>query len=375
MSTRRKRGRTVTASPSAGKRHGRLAAVPAVVRTRIDPADASERLAYALIERHLLNRGVPVETNERALKSRIDRARDEMRTRPEGAEEARRITQGLTANGGAMLRTVERSCIELRAFAARAAVRLVALIREHGIESTAALVLLGSAAQWTALADALRDLVFERGPTAPKGEGPSFAELLKLAQSASGAARLDLLSALDVEQRTRSARDADAGTITTDELQRRVLALRANDPPTMTVDAPEPACVGDTQDDGETRHEGDMERDEGIVQEPDEGPHVGRGSRETRVSLPPPPAPPTSTPAPPQRRPMLVSNSGVMPAAPPPPPPPPPRTGQQHLDSLPGKPDGTAMFRWHTLPWSGRQVRGDSLSEDDAQRLRKEGLL
>jgi hypothetical protein len=340
--------------------------VPPVVRTRIDAGDPSERLAFALIERHLQNRGVRTESTARALKSRIDRAREEMRGTPRGAEEARRIVEGITANGGAMLRTVQRSCVELRPFAARAAVRLVALVREHDIRSTAALVLLGSAAQWTALADALRDLVFERGPAATPGDGPSFGELLKLARDASNAARLDLLSALDVEKRTRDARDDD-GVIDGEELARRVAALHAPQPE-PPQDASDEASAGDTEEDVATRPGGEEEPDDGVWQRSDP---LGELVSESagliaRAISPVTVAPMTSTgtmPAQPRVRQLLVAQGGAVGF------PPPRATAQSALDR--GKEPPPA---WVQLP-DGRMQRSDTLPADVVQRLRAEGRL
>ena len=198
---RNKRGRVVVTSPATGKAHGRALATAPAVRTRIEPGDPAERLAYALVERVMLKRGASSKLSARAIKARIDRARDELATHANGAEEARSITTGLTANGGALLRTVEQAAPDARAFAARAAVRFVALIREHQVTSTAAVVMLASAAQWSALGEMLRDRAFALGV---KGDG--FGDALKLAASCSGSSRLDLLGALQLEAQARAAR-------------------------------------------------------------------------------------------------------------------------------------------------------------------------
>jgi hypothetical protein len=196
MSKRKKNGRVVVVPPPVAQSHGRALPSAAAVRTRIEPGDPAERLAFAVVERTLQARGIVTGSSARAVKARIDRARAELALQPTGAEEARAITRGLTANGGAVLRSVEKASPDLREFAARAAVRFVAYVREHDVRSTAALVMLSAAAQWSAIGDALRDRLFTK----------LDADTIRMARDASSAARLDVLSALQVEQEARVAR-------------------------------------------------------------------------------------------------------------------------------------------------------------------------
>jgi hypothetical protein len=192
--TRQKRDRVIVPSPDVGKAHGRLVATAPALRRRVDPGDPAEVLAFALIEHHLQRRGIKGTGSARGIKARMDRARQKLRLDPKGAELVKAIASGLTSNGGALLRTVESASVEARPFAAGAAVRFVALVREHDIQSTAALVLLASASQWSALGELLRDRAFASTETKAQ------AEALKSAASASQASRLDLLTGLQVER-------------------------------------------------------------------------------------------------------------------------------------------------------------------------------
>ena len=71
---RQKRGRTTVMTPPTGSAHGRALATAPAVRTRIEPGDPAERLAYALVERVMLRRGAASKFTARAIKARIDRA-------------------------------------------------------------------------------------------------------------------------------------------------------------------------------------------------------------------------------------------------------------------------------------------------------------
>ncbi len=261
MTTRKKRGRTVVVSPPTGQDHGRPLATTPAVRTRLDPGDPAERLAFALVQAHLRRRGVKVGATERAIKARIERARVELRETPTGAEEARSVTTGLTANGGALLRTVERAAPDARDFATRAAVRFVALVREHRVTSTAALVSLASAAQWSALGEMLRDECFALGVN---GEG--LGERLKTAAAASTAARLDLLGGLQLE---REAKDAQPPPVPWLNV------------PVIPPGAPEPEDEHEPAQDAEYASAGDVEP----VRDPDEAPEADEhGEYENRFS-------------------------------------------------------------------------------------------
>jgi hypothetical protein len=228
-----------------------LATTPAI-RTRLEPGDPAERLAFALVEAHLRRAGVKVGATSRAIRARIERARDELRQSPEGAEEARHVTSGLTANGGALLRTVERAAPDTRDFATRAAVRFVALVREHGCTSTAAVVSLASSAQWSALAELLRDEAFAVGPA-----GESFGERLKQAAAASQAARLDLLGGLQVEREAREARPAPLFPWLAPAGQPRAEVR----PPEVTGDAKASPVATSTEDEGDGEDGDDPDQD------------------------------------------------------------------------------------------------------------------
>lgn len=217
---RRKRGRVVAMSAPSARAHGRLAEVAPASRADVRLADPAERFAFALVERAVVRRSGDAK-QKRAAKQRADRARAALIAASDGHDEVRRIASALASCGGAVLRTVERAHADLREFAARAAVRLTALVREHDVTSTGALVLLGSAARWSALAEALHERAFVLG----SGD-ETFATLVKLAQSSSNAARLDLLSALDLEQQSR-ARSERGPSIDVDARLREIQAERA----------------------------------------------------------------------------------------------------------------------------------------------------
>jgi hypothetical protein len=274
MTTRKKNGRTIVTSPPTGKAHGRPLATTPAIRTRLDPGDPAERLAYALVEHHLVRRGVKVDANANAIKRRIDRAREDLRLTPTGAEEARQITSGLTANGGGLLRTVETAHPDARGFAARAAVRFVALVREHDVTSTAALVSLASAAQWSALGEMLRDEMHAIGP---KGDG--FGERLKQATACSTAARLDLLGGLQLEREAKEAKPRATFPWQTPATGPAALPATVSTPDEPAID-PEPT----SEDDGAPEDEAD----EGEGPEEDAA-EPGFGSREEHMPTTPNP--------------------------------------------------------------------------------------
>jgi hypothetical protein len=201
-------------------RHGRLAQVAPAARVDITLSDAAERYAFALVEKHLA-RKVGDAKARKAATQRSDRARSALVLQPGGLTESRRIVTSLHSCGGAVLRVVEKAHPDLREFAARAAVRLTALVREHDVQSTSALLLLGSASQWSALGEMLRERAFAIGPailTTSKAmrvdDGgtvsaslPAFESIVRLARDCSATARLDLLSALELEKQARDAND------------------------------------------------------------------------------------------------------------------------------------------------------------------------
>lgn len=214
--TRKQNGRIVVAPRLSSGAHGRIPKVAPAARVAIDVHDPAERFAAALVE-CALAKAMKNEPAKRSAKQRRDRARAALVATPGGLDDAKRIALALGACGAVLLRAVERAAPEMREHAARAAVRLVALVREHDARTTSALVLLASAAQWTAIGEMLRERLFTLGP---KGDG--FGEAMRLARDASATGRNDLLSALALE---REARDAERS--------------RPFVPPTFAQDAPD----------------------------------------------------------------------------------------------------------------------------------------
>lgn len=105
-----------------------------------------------------------------------------------GREAARSFLARLAHDdGGLALRAIAAAAPDLRAHALRAVVDHARIAEEHGVSTSAALALLGRAARWSAVANALLDRAL-RDPSA---------ETIKLAQAASTSARLDLVGALD----------------------------------------------------------------------------------------------------------------------------------------------------------------------------------
>ncbi|MGO8996004.1 MAG: hypothetical protein ACLQVI_22040 [Polyangiaceae bacterium] len=255
--SKKKGSRIVVRSPGAGRAHGRPLPTAPALRTRIAPGDAAERLAFALIERHLHNRGIDTGTSERAIKARLDRAREELRGQEGGADEALHITTGLAANGGALLRSVETAAPDSRAFAARAAIRFVHYVREHKAETTGALVLLASAAQWSALGELLRDRAF----AAKADDAKALEQSVKLAATCASASRLDLLGGLQLEREARDAKPAPAWPW---------MAGAPPPPPDASEDDEAPADEGEDAD-ASTRHAGAaIEADEDDEQPPED---------------------------------------------------------------------------------------------------------
>jgi hypothetical protein len=150
----------------------------------------------------------------------VARAREDLRgCGAEGASLNARITRALTGRGGALLRTAERAHVHAREYARRAGAYLVQLVIE-GMENPMALSRGASYALHQALADQLMDLAFATDPRAGTTASlsrtlkdgsrltnglPSHGEILKLAHAATTQARLELLTALDLEQRAPGA--------------------------------------------------------------------------------------------------------------------------------------------------------------------------
>ena len=276
-------------APPTPKAHGRLARVAPVVRLQVDAGDPCERFVAALVERAVA-RKVGSPHDKRNAKARGDRARAALVAIPGGLDEARRIAVALQSSGGAVLRAVERSHAEVREYAARAAVRFVAITREHDVRGTAALAMLASGAQWSAFGELLREKALAMAP----GD-VALADVLKLAERASAASRLDVLTALQLERQSRDARDADARTIDPHELARRVAQLRAHDhdePAPPAAEAPhdeaQPTPVRYEGDDQRTPHEGAQEQDEPMAHAPDDDAPEDDDEPRERPYVPPP---------------------------------------------------------------------------------------
>lgn len=231
MAIRRKNDRAVVVAPPAGRSHGRIADVAPAAMGRAEPGDPAERLAVALIERELarvLKDGVRYQNANRRLVG-IRRA---LLGRPEGRVEIERITTAVWANAGSAVRTAAKAHVDVRPYAVESAMHFVRWQREHDVRSSTALALLGAAATWTGLASVLRDRAFAQDPVgygvqAAKSDGQgasvhrSADAVLKAAVAADAAARLNLLSALDLEQRSRAERPHQIDP----EVQRRMIAI------------------------------------------------------------------------------------------------------------------------------------------------------
>lgn len=214
MPTRTKNGRAVATSPPAGREHGRPLAGLAVVRPRAEPRDAAHVLAVASVEK-LVALALKDRTRYRNAKRRGERARAEVLQEPDGATQVQRIYDALSSAAPA-IRTATRAHVDSRPFAVEAAVTVLQLVREHDVKSTAGLALIGSAAAWLALSSMLRDRAFAVDPSALAVKQsrtkddvgvtatlPMLGDVLKLGAQASAAARLDLLTALQIERETR----------------------------------------------------------------------------------------------------------------------------------------------------------------------------
>jgi hypothetical protein len=229
---RTRNGREVVTTRPQTRAQGRRAPLAPAVRSNIDPRDPGERLAHALVDQAVAHAQKDNRARE-AAKDRAQRAREALRELPDGRNEVERITTGLSTNGGAMLRSVAIAHVDSKEYAARAAVRYVAWLREHAVECSSALVMLASAAQWTALGEMLRDRTFATDPatlTAVRGRTDgmqsvrmSSADTLKLAERASSAGRLDLMAGLALEQQARDARKAQP--ILSADVQARMRAV------------------------------------------------------------------------------------------------------------------------------------------------------
>jgi hypothetical protein len=212
MFTRRKNERVVPALPPAAKQHGRL--VPTAAARQVDRRDARVRLAESLVLARLDAAGVDVGLTHAALRSRLERAREDL-----GPEVSRRITEAF-ASGGPLVAMVARSHADVRAYAIEAAVTYVLLVDEHRVETTSALMLLGSASAWQALGRMLKEQAVSAVPgivsvsksTGGKGDEPrvtvgamALGDCIKLAGVCSSQFRNDLSTALALEERSRQA--------------------------------------------------------------------------------------------------------------------------------------------------------------------------
>jgi hypothetical protein len=271
---RRRRERVGTSPAPSPLAHGRLAKVAPAARVVVDASSAAERFAVALVDlamaRHLGDLRA-----QRNARLRADRARAALvQATPSGQEEARRITHALASGGGSALRAVERAHADHREYATRAAVRLCALVREHDIASTGALLLIASAASWSAIAEMLRERAFAAGPAAlsvassrpgdRQGERVSLTlgglgDLLSLATKAAATARGDLLSGLALEAQARSE-DRGRGDVIAPEVHELLAARRRarEEAARMPLDAPSDMEAAEGADDPDDAAEGDV---------------------------------------------------------------------------------------------------------------------
>ena len=151
---------------------------------------------------------------------------------------------------------------------------LVRLIREHDVRSTSALALLGGAALWLALERLLLDVALERGPgvlSVSKSTGndgtkisatlPMFGDVLAVAAKAGTTGRGHLLTALDLEQRSRTERGPSIDPL----VQKRIADLLASRRALARPTAPEPAGNVEPAMDAED-HTDDDEAAQSIVE-------------------------------------------------------------------------------------------------------------
>ncbi len=217
--TRQQDGRTIIAPPHTPRAHGRLARIAAATRTAAQLQDDCARLTLAMLDAALARRARDTKALRNA-RQRVARARSALCLAPEGREEARRIGVALQG-GGSAVAAVERAHADGREYAVRAAVRLVAVIREHRVETSSGLVHAGAAARWDALAELLEERALSVDPNVltatqafSKAKGDSrmsiglgsFGSLLDLAAKARGVARAELLTCLELEARSRADR-------------------------------------------------------------------------------------------------------------------------------------------------------------------------
>ena len=234
---RQKNERVVCAPDARSLRRGRASGA----RAPTPAVEIAEALAVDLVALHVARgdkaAGREPEEAVRAIEARVTRARKKL-LETGGADLNRRVTYAL-AGDGRMLSTAERASVTARPYARRAASYLVTLLA-GGMGEPLALVRAASYAKHQALADLLTDLAFAADPraglaisesrTTEKGSKltnswPAIGDVLKLAHAATTQARLELLTALDLEERATAGRPAS----TPPELAARIDAIIARD--------------------------------------------------------------------------------------------------------------------------------------------------
>lgn len=192
MTRHRKNGRVRVVAPSR--------AVSSICRAPIVPAtvgdlDAGNRGAVARLIAHVLTAIVdPSATNRR-------RVRDykHAMVRAGRGDLANAVASALGSDGGMLVRALARACLSMRDAAQAAALAFVDAVDEHRIESATARALLARSALESAAVDAMLAAMVA-------GEAPP--ETGKVAASLSAAARIDLLTALQLEREARDAQRA-----------------------------------------------------------------------------------------------------------------------------------------------------------------------
>jgi len=240
---RRKNQRVVCATAARPQRTSRALAARPATPAPFPVADVCERLADDLVALALARgdkeAGRTPEETTRAIEARVTRARASLLGHgPRGAELNQRITYALASGQGRVLQTAERACVSARPYARRAARYLVALV-VGGMGEPLALVRAASYALNQALADMLIDLAFAADPKAGIAASQtrtlkdgsklthSFAtigELVKLANATTTTARLELLTALDLQERGIAGRAPSAPSFDDPAVAARVAA-------------------------------------------------------------------------------------------------------------------------------------------------------
>jgi hypothetical protein len=235
VTLRKKNGRVVVDVPAAGRKHGRVARIPPASPAVTDAAELARHYLAACLSREFARRTSSSESTQyRSALRQAGKIAARLGQLPQGRD---LLTRANTALGSRAVRSAitlaSRAHADGKAFAIEAAATLAEVLIEHDVRSASALMMIGGAAAKTAAANMCFALALEKGPslmsvtrgkktddgTQVSAQLAAFEPLLRAGINASNSARVDVLSALDLEKQSRDARP---GVLTQHEFMARV---------------------------------------------------------------------------------------------------------------------------------------------------------